>query len=500
MISVELTSETNLSIWRKAARALIQKGISPNDVVWTSLGAQAGLLAGCTPQLDLSEHNVTGTNYASEKPGKNVYASRRFIDTAERVLCHRDCERFAKLYQLLWRLQDNKRLLENAADPDVAWLTKCDQAVRRDRHKMHAFVRFRKVGERDGREQFAAWFEPEHRIVELATPFFKRRFPNMDWAILTPDRSAIWNGETLKFSNGANKSDVPSEDAVEEHWKIYFAAIFNPARLKVSAMTSEMPKKYWRNLPEAELIPELIASARARTTVMQTSGVTQQNKMANIIAQRKSNFEKPFTTKTGETLGELNVQISKCERCSLHCHATQAVTGTGPQDANLMIVGEQPGDQEDLAGKPFVGPAGNVLNQTLKEAGIDRAASYITNAVKHFKFTPRGKRRIHAKPSTSEIDKCRWWLDIEQTIVRPKLIVALGATAARSVLGQHVKISETRGKIIEREGNAAVLVTAHPSYLLRLPDPIERMQQTEAFAQDLIHAKNWLDHSLANAA
>jgi DNA polymerase len=174
-----------------------------------------------------------------------------------------------------------------------------------------------------------------------------------------------------------------------------------------------------------------------------------------------------------------------CTRCHLYKHATQTVFGEGAVSAKLMLVGEQPGDQEDLAGKPFVGPAGQVLDRALEEAGVDRATTYVTNAVKHFKFEPRGKRRIHSKPQGPEIDACRWWIDQERMLIRPAVTVAMGATAARSLLHKVVTISGTRGRALTLDGGGECWVTVHPSYLLRLRDRADKDREYARFVDDL---------------
>jgi DNA polymerase len=174
-----------------------------------------------------------------------------------------------------------------------------------------------------------------------------------------------------------------------------------------------------------------------------------------------------------------------CTRCHLYKHATQTVFGEGAVSAQLMLVGEQPGDQEDLAGKPFVGPAGQVLDRALEEAGVDRATTYVTNAVKHFKFEPRGKRRIHSKPQGPEIDACRWWIDQERMLIRPAVTVAMGATAARSLLHKVVTISGTRGRALTLDGGGECWVTVHPSYLLRLRDRADKDREYARFVDDL---------------
>jgi DNA polymerase len=178
-----------------------------------------------------------------------------------------------------------------------------------------------------------------------------------------------------------------------------------------------------------------------------------------------------------------------CTRCPLYKHATQVVAGEGPARARIMLVGEQPGDKEDLAGKPFVGPAGRVLDKAIAEAGIDRAQVFVTNAVKHFKFTPRGKRRLHKKPNAHEIERCNWWIDLERAIVKPKVVVALGASAVRSLLGRPMTIGKIRGRVLEMPDGARMVATIHPSYLLRIQDDRDKQAQYRAFIRDLKAAK-----------
>jgi uracil-DNA glycosylase len=338
------------------------------------------------------------------------------------------------------------------------------KAVRRDIHKMHAFVRFREVEDEAG-TRFVAWFEPEHHIVRAGAAFFARRFAAMRWSILTPELSVHWDGERLTESPGARRSDAPDGDPVEEVWKTYYASIFNPARLKVGAMVKEMPKKYWKNMPETALVGQLIAGAQAREARM-------------VDASRDSvgcNASVPWQAVRDEAMA--------CTRCDLYRCGTQTVFGEGPLGAPLMFVGEQPGDQEDLAGRPFIGPAGQLFDRALGDAGIDRSAAYVTNAVKHFKFEQRGKRRIHAKPDGGEIDACRWWLEQERSLLRPQVTVALGATAARSLFGRVVTISALRGQPHQARDGGETWVTVHPSFLLRVRD--NRDEEYARFVEDL---------------
>ncbi|WP_185958554.1 UdgX family uracil-DNA binding protein [Paracoccus laeviglucosivorans] len=451
--------------WRKAARALAMAGIAPDAVRW-SVGSDL-FAADPVPMSERAPPRVP----------------RAFPGLLETAICHSDPERFALLYQLLWRLQNQPKLLEIAPDPDVQRLHRMVKSVRRDSHKMHAFVRFREVPGQ-GPRRFIAWFEPDHHIIAHATPFFARRFADMDWLILTPKGSARFHaGQLHTDETPAEKPDL--EDATEALWRTYFSSIFNPARLKVRAMQSEMPRKYWKNLPEAELIPGLIASAKDRVAQMAAAAPKAPPAFHAAIQSRRVMPEAP----TG-TWDMMRADAMACTRCDLHAQATQAVLGEGPEDAPLMIVGEQPGDHEDLTGRPFIGPAGQVLDRALAQAGLDRGRIYLTNAVKHFKFVPRGKRRIHQRPNTAEVSHCRWWLKQEIELVQPRLIVAMGASAVLGLTGQPVKMTDVRGHVVA--GVPPILPTWHPSYLLRLPDATAAKAETANFTRDLALAAEFI--------
>lgn len=186
-----------------------------------------------------------------------------------------------------------------------------------------------------------------------------------------------------------------------------------------------------------------------------------------------------------ETIAQLHEAAKGCRRCPLWRDATQTVFGEGPDDASIVFVGEQPGDQEDIAGKPFVGPAGKMFDAVIDEAGIDRHKTYVTNAVKHFKFEPRGKRRIHSKPNAGEVRACRWWLDGELALTKPDIVVALGATAAQSLLGKAVPITRMRGQVFEREDGLRIFLTIHPSFILRIREKEEKQAERQRFLDDM---------------
>jgi uracil-DNA glycosylase len=468
---VALAGETDFAGWRDAARSLARAGAPPEEVAW-QIGGEGSAL----PLVP---------------PGAQLRVSKAFVLRAEAVACHADPDRFGFLYRLLWRLRAEPELLRIASDPDVRRFEAMEKAIRRDMHKMRAFVRFRKRGEGDD-ARFVAWFEPDHFIVERNAPFFVRRFTGMQWTILSPKGCASWDGERLETAEGATRDRTPPEDGSEELWRTYFQNIFNPNRLKVKAMQKEMPRKYWRNLPEASLIPAMIAGAEGAAREMVARMPTAPAPHHENVRARHWPEREPAGEADGgeaETVRELREAAAGCRRCPLWQDATQTVFGEGPQDARIVFVGEQPGDQEDIAGQPFVGPAGRVFDATLEEAGIRREIAYVTNAVKHFKFEPRGKRRIHQKPNAGEVRACRWWLDHELALVKPDLAVALGATAAQSLLGKAVPVTKLRGEIVEREDGLRVFITIHPSFILRIPEPADAAAERERFLRDMKEVK-----------
>jgi DNA polymerase len=457
---VRLESEDDIDGWRAAARALALHDVPPDQVTWQVGIAPADLFAG-----------AAGPPPAAADAHFSV--PRRFVDLAEAAILNRDPERFGLLYAMLLRLRHEPRLIEDEADPLRRRLEDMAKAVRRDIHKMRAFLRFREAADEDGAPRFVAWFEPEHHILRANAGFFVRRFATMRWSILTPEGSIHWDGERLVEGPPATRGDAPDGDPVEDVWKTYYGSIFNPARLKIDMMIKEMPKKYWKNMPEMALVPGLIAAAQHRESQM--------------IATARA--APPRGDNAGLALDALREEAMHCRRCPLWKPATQTVFGEGPADAKLLFLGEQPGDQEDLAGRPFVGPAGQVFDRAMAEAGLDRATAYVTNAVKHFKYEQRGKRRIHSKPNAGEIQACRWWIDQERGIVKPAMTVALGATAAHALLGKAVTISKMRGAPIALPDGSEAWLTVHPSFLLRLPDPERRAEEYARFVADLRQIK-----------
>lgn len=449
----QVTFAPHFTGWQRAARRALAADWRPDEILWQELASPQPLLD-LAPQLE-----------PAEAPASSARVPKAYLELARTVACHSDAARWVLLYRALWRITRGERnLLEVVTDPDVLALMQMEKAVRHDVHKMRAFVRFRAV-QHEGVEWFVAWFEPQHHIVELNAPFFVDRFANMSWSILTPDVCAHWDQKNLTFTEGVTREAAPSEDAAEALWVRYYSSIFNPARVKVHAMRKEMPKHYWKNLPETAVIPALLNEAPGRVAAMIDAGKADVPDTAALAMLREA--------------------ARTCTGCPLYRNAAQTVFGEGPADAPLVFVGEQPGDGEDRAGRPFVGPAGQLLDQALREAGLNRAAAYVTNAVKHFKWEPAGKRRLHKTASPREMAACRPWLEAEMRVLRPRILVCLGGTAAQTVLGPGVRVLRDRGKFVASEFCPRTFVTVHPSSLLRAPDEAAREQNYRLFVADL---------------
>lgn len=460
--------------WRNVARGLIEAKTSPTQVQWNedSLFGEAPATSGRT----------------------SLKVPPDFLKLAEEVACHADEIRWSLLYRILWRLTHGgeNHLLKIASDPDVSKAMTMAKNVRREIHKMHAFVRFKLIStdEQTGRERYAAWFEPDHSVVAPATPFFRKRFANMDWSIFTPKGCAHWIDGNFSLAPGIASNPVENPDELESAWNTYYRSIFNPARLKTKMMQTEMPKRYWKNLPEAAQIHELIAMSRPRVDHMLTKETSAVRPAPALpyLSKLRALSDVPAVESIPEKilpLSELRDLAANCRACPLWQNATCTVFGEGPSDARIMIVGEQPGDQEDIASKAFIGPAGKLLDRALAEAGVDRSSAYVTNAVKHFKWTPRGKIRLHQKPDNAEIDACRPWLLGELTNIQPEVIILLGGTAVRSLLNKDVSITKVRGLAEAPHLAPKVILTVHPSYLLRIPDPLKKEDEYRRFVADL---------------
>jgi DNA polymerase len=468
--TVRLAGETDFAGFRRQARGLLALGVAPDEVAFETEAAGA------------ADDEPTALHDAAPAASP-LRLTADLLQLLEQATRHAEPQRFVLIYRVLWRIAQCADVQHDPLDADRQRLASMAQAVRRDMHKMKAFVRFRPITEPGIDDPLhVAWFEPDHHIVDAVAPFFVRRFAGMRFVILTPRRSLRWNGQALQFGPGAQRADAPGADAGEALWLTYYAHIFNPARLKLQAMAQEMPRKYWKNLPEAVLIAPLAAAAASRAGAMVEAAPTSPRRRIPISA-RAADAAGPggavgavralgIDTPADERLALLQARrraADHCRDCPIGQHATQTVHGEGPIDARLMMVGEQPGDTEDLCGRPLVGPSGQLFDRALAALGWPREQLYISNAVRHFKYLPRGKRRLHKTPAQQEADACLHWLEEEISLVRPAAIIALGATAARALLRRDVAVQRERGQWFEHPASGTpVLVTLHPAALLRM--------------------------------
>ncbi|MDR3534195.1 MAG: UdgX family uracil-DNA binding protein, partial [Rhodopila sp.] len=362
MRRIVLKNETDWDGWRQATRALILAGIEPAELTW-SVGSEATAFP-----------EASGT----------FHVPRALVSLASLAIQARDPERFGLLYTLVWRVNAGEKLLEDDTDPDLSLVRRMALAVRADAHRMRTNIRFLPVPEDDG-TRYLGWFEPAHFVLAANAQLIVRRFPDLALSIVTPDAAAHWDGSTLLFGSGLRHAQ--DDEALQAWWEAHGPLLLEQAEADVS-------------VPEAEAVDE-----------------------APRPPDRPALGPVVLHTKPDPALLKAAKDASSCHRCPLYEPATQTVFGEGPADASVMFIGEQPGDQEDTIGRPFVGPAGQIMDRAMEEAGIDRRTVYVTNAVKHFKFTPRGRRRIHQTPEVPEIQACTFWLDVERVHVRPRLLV-----------------------------------------------------------------------------
>ncbi len=424
--------------WRDAVRPLLASGEKPERL------AGSDMFSRITPVDKAMSGDV-----AFRLP-------RSLMRLLENLACFRHDSRWELMYRLCWRiLFENPHLLQDPGDPDVQHAMSMDRAIRRDLHKMHAFVRFREMRSETGEPRYFSWFEPQHEILSRGANFFVKRFPNMHWTIATPDGAAVWDGIELCLVDADLSGEKPTGDVSEDLWRTYYRSICNVARINAPAMQREMPQRYWRNLPESAEIPALMRDGTSRFEARHEQSDHHHFSEAKAVKHSLSKVIAPADA------------LQSCKACDLWKHATQAVAGEGPGAAQIMLVGEQPGDEEDLRGKPFVGPAGKVLDGVLEQAGLTRPALYITNAVKHFKWEPRGKRRLHKKPSGGDIRACNIWLQGEIAAVKPRVIVALGGSALRALTGASPSIESAQKLDLHHASGTRILAAYHPSAILR---------------------------------
>lgn len=456
--------------WRTAARELLAHNIAPHAVQWISHKDDG----------DLFSNGGEPDGQTAVKPGSpSVRISRKLMDMLQSAACCRVPNRWAFLYLVLWRWQQGEKDVLSAADEDGAKLHAMVKAVRREEHDMHAYIRFRERREDAGPPRFVAWFEPNHDVLPQVAKHFASRMGRVTWMIATPEASVMWDGATLHSAGPLMRGPEDIDDAGEALWLTYYRSIFNPARLNADLMHGHIPTRFWKNLPEGSIVPDMVTQAAA--------GARKVGQTRSVGARAGTTI--PIAPDKAQPQRESPSTLDACRRCELWKNATQAVPGVGPPTARIMLVGEQPGDQEDLAGLPFVGPAGQLLERAMSQADLERRQIYLTNAVKHFKWEPRGKRRMHKTPAQREVDACGYWLDSELAQVQPQVIVALGSTALKAVTGNpHATLKDVLGEPFMHQGRWIVTVY-HPSYVLRVPGEDMKQKAFEVMVDGLRAAK-----------
>ncbi|MFL6660388.1 MAG: UdgX family uracil-DNA binding protein [Massilia sp.] len=459
----------NFAQWRVAAKAFLARGVAPAEAAWGALSGAKDLFA--------SEAVPTPVD-AGAVPV--LHLPRALVEMLEAAACFTVEDRWSFLYKVLWRWQRGQSEVISLADDDGARLHAMVKAVHREEHDMHAYLRFRERKDADDPPRFVAWFEPVHEVLPQVARHFSRRMGNTSWLIATPGLAMAWDGERLMELASPLSAAPAIDDAGESLWLTYYRNIFNPARLNADLMRSHIPLRFWKNLPEGAVAAGMISAA--------AHGERRTGQRAD-LAQRRGAATIDVTPARAQPQREGPSVLDQCRRCSLWQTATQAVPGVGPASARIMVVGEQPGDQEDLQGLPFVGPAGAVLERAFAEAGVDRNNVYLTNAVKHFKWEPRGKRRMHKTPAQKEVEACHLWLERELDNIQPQVIVALGSTALKSVL-QDAKATLKGSMVapVQHEGRTVIAVY-HPSYVLRAPDEATRHAAYAVIVEGLRQAR-----------
>ncbi|MBC7574614.1 MAG: UdgX family uracil-DNA binding protein [Herminiimonas sp.] len=469
----------SFSQWRKEARELLSTGVPPHAVQWSE-ALQSDDLFGAVEQPRLAYGAPDATTTAPENTRETARMPREMLRMLETAACFRSPDRYAFLYKIVWRWQLGQKDVLSPADEDGARLNAMVKTIRREQHKMHAYLRFRERPAAAGAPQFVAWFEPEHDVLPQVAEHFSRRMGHTTWMIGTPQATMLWDGSRVVAGPPVMQGPEDIADTGEAMWLTYYRSTFNPARLNVSVMQGHIASRYWKNMPEGALVPAMIAEAAA--------GAQRDGQTKTVGARNGVTI--PISADDAQPKREQPSTLDQCRRCDLWRNATQAVPGVGPAAARIMLVGEQPGDQEDLAGTPFIGPAGQVLDDAFAQSGLARESIYLTNAVKHFKWEPRGKRRLHKTPAQMEVTACSYWLEEELASVQPDVIVALGGTALKAILGNpKATLGDRIGVPFQHEGRWIVVVY-HPSYILRVPDAEAKAKAMAVLIEGLKFAQN----------
>ncbi|BAN24971.1 UdgX family uracil-DNA binding protein [Caballeronia insecticola] len=482
-----VTIDPSFAAWRTEARNLLMEGLRPEEVSWRETDASATVFGSIDPPAPGS------ANPDAKKP---VRIAHKFLAMLETAACYRAPDRWPFLYKALWRWTQGDRAIASPEDADGRRLAQMIETVEAEENKMRKTLRFRHRDVSLGPPEFISWCEPLHDLLEHAAMHFATRMGSATWMIATPHGAAFWDGALLRVDRTSEPEEKPmdfgdtemngeavSGDAIEALWLAYYESTFAPAQANAAEMASHMPVRYWKSPQNERADPALIARADPYSR--------RDREPRSVPPEMEVAINTDLEPIQG-TMLTAPPSLDACRRCSLWRNATQAVPGMGPAGARVMLVGEQPGDQEDRAGTPFVGPSGTLLDEAIAEAGLARESLYLTNAVKHFKWEAHGEERAHLAPTQREREACRFWLEEELKRVAPKVVVALGATALKALTGHRTALSEYLGKTIEHKG-CIVVPTYHPSYLLRVTDEKVRAEVFGTIVEALVFAQQIAD-------
>lgn len=462
--------EPSFATWRRAARVLLRQGIEPLQVEWVESEAEAGAATPGVPTTEsaFATAGASGPAIAAAAPGlATPVIPRELLSWLKTAACFRAPDRWALLYRVLWRWTRSERNVLDPSDPDGALLDQRIRTIEHETEDLLTLTLFRRRDPSMGPPEFVGWYEPHHDLLERAAVRFAGSMGNSTWMLATPHGAVFWNGMLLRIDRpllaqceqaapafaasaaGALSGEAVTSTPTEALWLAYYSNAVN-------SLPSPVPLRYWRMPPAGPPLPAHLARERSRLGAQS----------AAITVPRKPPVEYSAVT---PPLQEPTGPLATCRRCALWRNAKQAVAGAGPAPAAIMVIGEQPGEDENQLGEPFTGPAGQLLDTVLARAGLERQALYLTYAVKHYKWETLDQQRIHRTPVWRELEACQYWLEKELARVAPRVIVALGATALQTLTGAHVNLSEYLGQTIAHDGRL-IVPTWHPSYALGMAD------------------------------
>jgi DNA polymerase len=460
-----ISIEPSFAAWRRAARELLRQGIEPERIEWVEFDS-----------VDAGTGSVAASDSSAAAPAvATPVIPRELLAWLKTAACFCAPDRWSLLYRILWRWTRGERHVLDPQDADGALLDQRIQSVEHETNDLVTLTLFRRRDPSMGPPEFVGWYEPHHDLLAQVAERFAERMGDSTWMLATPRGAVFWNGMLLRISRpaaddgehscperqqqnplatqalppGAMAGEATTSEPTEALWLAYYASAFNGAPAPV-------PLRYWRTPPAGPPLPAQLARERSRLGA-QSRTVT----VPEMPPLEYSAVTPPLREPTGP--------LATCRRCALWRNAKQAVAGAGPAQAALMVVGEQPGEHENQHGTPFTGPTGLLLDTVLARAGLDRAALYLTYAVKHYKWETLEQQRVHRTPARREVEACQYWLEHELSQIAPRVVVTLGATALKALTGAHVNLSEYLGQTIDH-GGRLIVPTWHPSYALKMVD------------------------------